>query len=211
MKNTGTSAWTAAGGYRLASLVGGNPWGELVSLNKTESINPNKQKAFSISVTAPQAAGSYVFQWKMTQEGVAMFGPATPEVNVVVTAAGLSAYSVPPCRVVDTRNAAGPYGGPALSANVPRLFAMRGPCGVPSTARGIMITVTAFAPGADGFLLIYPPDVSLPATSTLNYRAGRARSNNVLTTLDAAGQIAVFPNQASGTVHLVLDITGYLQ
>jgi hypothetical protein len=205
------TTWTAAGGYRLAALVAGSPWGDQVSLNNSESIGPGKQKAFSINVTAPQAAGTYGFQWQMIQGGVELFGPATPMVSVAVTAVGLSAYSVPPCRVVDTRNPTGPYGGPALSTNAPRLFSMRGICGVPSTARGVMVNVAAIGPGADGFLQIYSPDLPLPATSSLNYRAGRVRSNNVITTLDSSGQIAVFPNQAGGAVHVVLDITGYLQ
>jgi hypothetical protein len=212
MKNTGTTTWTAAGGYRLASLVAGSPWGDQVSLNNSESIIPGKQKAFSINVTAaPQAAGTYGFRWQMIQEGVELLGPATPLVNVTVTAVGLSAYSVPPCRVVDTRNAIGPYGGPALSTNVPRLFQMRGICGVPSTAKGVMINVAVIEPSGDGFLQIYPSNLPLPTTSSVNYSAGRVRSNNVITTLDSAGRIAVFPNQAGGAVQFVLDITGYLQ
>jgi hypothetical protein len=211
MKNTGTTTWTAAAGYRLAALIAGNPWGDGVSLSNTESISPGSQKAFSVNVTAPLAAGAYGFQWQMIQNGVAFFGPATPTVNVTVTPVGLSAYSVPPCRVVDTRGPVGPYGGPALSTNVRRLFQMRGVCGVPSTAKGVMINVTAIEPSADGFLQIYPPDLPLPATSTLNYRAGRVRANNVKTTLDSTGQIAVFANQPGGAVQFVMDITGYLQ
>src|SRR5512140_3615683 len=41
---------------------------------------------------------------------------------------------VAPCRVADTRNALGAYGGPALSANVSRAFNIQaGPCtGIPS-------------------------------------------------------------------------------
>jgi hypothetical protein len=211
MKNTGMTTWTAAGGYRLAAQVAGSPWGDQVSLNNTESVGPGKQKSFAINVTAPMAAASYAFQWQMDQAGIELFGPATPMVTVAVTGVGLSAYSVPPCRVVDTRNPAGPYGGPALSTNVPRLFSMRGLCSVPSTAKGVMINAAVIQPGADGFLQIYSPDLPLPATSSLNYRVGRVRSNNVITTLDSSGQIAVFPNQAGGAVHVVLDITGYLQ
>jgi hypothetical protein len=211
MKNTGMTTWTAAGGYRLATLVAGSPWGDQVSLNNSESISPGKQKAFSINVTAPLAAGSYAFYWQMIQAGVEPFGTTTPMVTVAVTAVGLSAYSVPPCRVVDSRNPTGPYGGPALSPTAPRLFPMRGICGIPSTAKGVMINATAIEPSADGFLQIYSPDLPLPPTSSLNYRAGRVRSNDVITTLDSSGRIAVFPNQTGGAVQVVLDITGYLQ
>ncbi|MGH9367048.1 MAG: S8 family peptidase, partial [Thermoanaerobaculia bacterium] len=42
-----------------------------------------------------------------------------------------SFYTVTPCRAVDTRNASGPLGGPALSAGGTRTFALAGQCGIP--------------------------------------------------------------------------------
>ena len=43
-------------------------------------------------------------------------------------------YTVAPCRVFDTRNPAGPYGGPALVAGGERSFVLPGRCGIPATA-----------------------------------------------------------------------------
>ena len=47
---------------------------------------------------------------------------------------GARFYTLTPCRLVDTRGAGGPNGGPALVANTDRLFRLVG-CGVPSSAR----------------------------------------------------------------------------
>src|SRR5260370_23571828 len=38
-------------------------------------------------------------------------------------------YTLAPCRVIDTRNPAGPYGGPALLSEATRVFSMAGQCG----------------------------------------------------------------------------------
>ena len=51
------------------------------------------------------------------------------------TAGSLSFYPVSPCRVIDTRNPAGPLGGPLLVAGQPRTMPVRSSaCNIPSTA-----------------------------------------------------------------------------
>jgi hypothetical protein len=88
MKNTGTTTWTASGNYRLGSQ---NPqdngiWGTgRVYLSSYDSIGPGASKTFSFTVTAPAAAGTYNFQWRMVQEAVMWFGDYTPNVAVSVT------------------------------------------------------------------------------------------------------------------------------
>jgi Ig-like domain-containing protein len=211
MKNTGTTTWSKAANYRLGSLVSGNPWGDRVELSATTSIAPGQQVSFAVTAVAPQAAGNFTFQWQMVQDLVGWFGAASPIANITVTAAPLKMFSVPPCRAIDTRNPNGPYGGPALSSHETRLFAMRGVCGIPSTARGVVLNMAAVYPGSDGYLVFYPPNVPPPPISSLNYRAGFLRSNNQIVTLSSSGQMAVFANQGSGTVQLIVDVTGYLQ
>ena len=211
MNNAGTTTWTRSGGYRLGSLTIGDPWGSRIDLDSAASIAPGQQKSFTVSAVAPLAAGSYPFQWQMVQELVEWFGPASPLAQVLVTASPLTAYSVPPCRVVDTRNPAGPYGGPALAAGQTRLFQMRGRCGVPAGAQAVMVNVAALNPTTDGFLVLYPANMPVPGVSTLNYRAGAVRSNNAVLTLDSNGQMAAYAYLGTGTLHFLADVTGYLQ
>lgn len=87
MKNSGTSAWTTAAGYRLGSQ---NPqdngtWGTgRIDLASGESVAAGQNKVFTFSVVAP-SAGSYNFQWRMVQDGVEWFGGFSTNVSVLVT------------------------------------------------------------------------------------------------------------------------------
>jgi hypothetical protein len=51
----------------------------------------------------------------------------------------------------------------------------------------------------------------MPPTSTLNYAAGQTRANNAVVGLSASGALAVRCSQAAGTVHAILDVTGYFE
>src|SRR5438093_8278627 len=81
-------------------------------------------------------------------------------------------YSVSPCRIVDTRNPAGPTGGPALSHGVIRSFPIAGYCNIPSTAKAAVLNVTAVGPTNYGFLTAWPYNTAVPPVSTINFDAG---------------------------------------
>jgi glucose/arabinose dehydrogenase len=120
-------------------------------------------------------------------------------------------HTLTPCRVADTRNAAGPYGGPALSANTTRTFTMTGRCGIPATARALSLNVTVTDPSALGDLRLFPGGAQLPGTSTINFNAGQTRANNALLPLSTAGDLSVRCVMPSGSVHLILDVNGYME
>ena len=120
-------------------------------------------------------------------------------------------FTVTPCRVLDTRNAAGAYGGPALSAGQSRVFTISGVCGVPSTAKAVAVNLTVTGSTAAGNLRLYPSDVALPTASTLNYSTGQTRANNAVVGLGATGAVALRCTQASGSAHAILDVTGYFE
>jgi uncharacterized membrane protein len=87
MQNTGSSTWTAAGAYRLGSVNPSNnlTWGmSRVYLSGNDGIAPGQQKTFTWTITAPTTPGTYNFQWRMVQEGVAWFGAATENMVVEV-------------------------------------------------------------------------------------------------------------------------------
>ncbi|MDQ5857217.1 MAG: SBBP repeat-containing protein [Acidobacteriota bacterium] len=120
-------------------------------------------------------------------------------------------YTVAPCRVVDTRNATGAWGGPALAANTSRSFTITGRCGVPTSADAVSLNITAVASTASGTLRVYPAGTPLPGTSSLNYPAAKARANNGNYGLGSGGAVAVRVDQPSGSVHFVLDVAGYYE
>jgi plastocyanin len=143
---------------------------------------------------------------------------ATPTRTPTVTAPGVTPtplalvfHTLTPCRVADTRNANGPYGGPALQAGATRVFAIANQCGVPAGARSIAFNVTVTQPAASGYITLFPAGASLPLASTLNYRSEQTRANNAIAPLGAGGALAVFSGQGAGTTHFIIDVTGYFE
>jgi hypothetical protein len=137
--------------------------------------------------------------------------PATGGVSVTVNPARTSFFTMTPCRIVDTRNANGPYGGPPITVGPDRAFVLAGQCGIPATAKAVSINVTVTQSTAQGDLRIYPGGSSLPLVPTINYRPGQIRANNALAALGLAGDVVIHCDQASGTVEFIIDTNGYFQ
>ncbi len=129
----------------------------------------------------------------------------------VTPPAAVSFYTVPPCRAFDTRNAVGDFGGPALAAKFERTFLLAGRCGIPASAKALSFNVTATGSTASGNVVLFPGGTSALSTSTLNYAAGDTRANNGVVGLGTGAALRVRSNQASGTVHLILDVNGYFE
>jgi hypothetical protein len=127
-----------------------------------------------------------------------------------VSAAATDFFTVDPCRAVDTRGA----DGPALDAATERVFNVTGyagSCVGLYGARAVALNVAAVGADAPGNVRLYAAGGPIPATSTLNYTAGATRSNNAVVSLNAEGRLAVYVAQASGHVHLIIDIYGYFE
>ena len=139
------------------------------------------------------------------------FPPAKVHLNQgAVVSAPARFYTVAPCRLVDTRRVAGPLGGPALGAGATRSFTAVGNCGVPASARALVLNVTVTGPAGLGNLTLFPFGAAVPLASSLNYGPAQTRANNTVIRL-GAGQLSVRCTQASGTAHLILDVTGYFE
>lgn len=90
MSNTGQTTWRKTDLHKLGSQnPQDNPdWGfQRVELEEGEEIAPGQQKAFTFTITAPSAAGTYNFQWRMVQDMVEWFGEQSTNKVVTVTAA----------------------------------------------------------------------------------------------------------------------------
>ncbi|MGH9367815.1 MAG: hypothetical protein ACRD3M_09105, partial [Thermoanaerobaculia bacterium] len=122
---------------------------------------------------------------------------------------GIGFVGVTPCRVVDTRGAAGTFGGPALPSASPRNFPIpSGPCtGIPVGAGAYSLNVTVTQTLGPGFILMYPQGGVQPVVSTLNYVANQTVANAAIVPAGTGGGITVVAG-VSGT-HLIIDINGY--
>ncbi len=136
--------------------------------------------------------------------------PAIPAFAQADTQSQYGFYTVTPCRVFDTRNPTGPYGGPALAANSDRTLTVAGRCGVPAGAESVVLNVTVTQATAGGDLRVYPGG-SAPTASAINYAAGKTRANNGSYALSTAGDLVLHCDQASGSVHVILDVAGYFE
>lgn len=148
-----------------------------------------------------------------SEDEIGGFGPYTLSVTGTLGIPNnASFYTVTPCRVLDTREENGSWGGPVLTAGVPRTFQIAGRCLIPAEAKSISANLTITQPTAQGHLTVYPGGTPVPGTSTLNFSAGKTRANNAIVLLGGSGTVSVVSGQPPGnTVHFILDVTGYFQ
>ncbi|HEY1206956.1 MAG: hypothetical protein ABSH46_22940 [Bryobacteraceae bacterium] len=121
--------------------------------------------------------------------------------------AGSRFVPVTPCRIADTRNAAGPFGGPTMTAGSMRSFAIpQSVCPIPSTAQAYALNVTVVPSGPLGYLTLWPAGQPQPFVSTLNSPGGTVVANAAIVPAGSGGAVSVYVSNQSD---VVLDINGY--
>ncbi len=123
------------------------------------------------------------------------------------TSGALQFIKIVPCRVADTRNATGPFGGPSIVGGSSRNFVIpNGACGIPVVAAAYSLNVTVVPYGGLGYITVWPSGQSQPFVSTLNSIDGRVKANAAIVPAGSNGAISVF---ATDITDVVLDINGY--
>ncbi len=137
-----------------------------------------------------------------------VFAVAADEQAATPSPTALQFVPLAACRVVDTRNADGPYGGPPITGGSFRSFSMGGSsCHVPLGAQAVSINVTVVPMGGLGYLTVWPTGQDQPTTSLMNSLDGRIKANaDIVLTGNQQGSISVY---ASNTTNVVIDINGY--
>lgn len=142
-------------------------------------------------------------------------------------------FTVTPCRLLDTRNPFGPFGGPPLpplwtddqrpGVNDPSYFspAMRivragGQCGVPAGARAIATNVTVVTASGPGYVRVFRGNGGAQPTSVVSFNTGQTRASQVVIPLSSgtpnSATFGLSASTANGQpVHFVVDVTGYFQ
>jgi hypothetical protein len=122
-------------------------------------------------------------------------------------AGSLDFFTANPCRFLDTRLAAGPFGGPIMGGGQTRSFPVpSSACAIPATAKAYSLNATVVPTGGLGFLTLWGSG-SRPVVSTLN-SDGSVVSNAALVPAGIGGAVTAF---TSDPTHLILDINGYFQ
>ena len=120
------------------------------------------------------------------------FAPARP--------GGLSLYPSVPCRVLDTRNGHGAFGG-ELTVDV-----LNSACVPPNQAQAYVINATVIPVGSLGYLTLWPDGQPQPVVSTLNAVDGALTSNLAILSAGNQGKIDA---HANGITNLLLDLSSY--
>jgi hypothetical protein len=82
-------------------------------------------------------------------------------------------------------------------------------CSLVEGHTGAAPCVTTVAQTASGSLRVFPAGLATPATSNINFAAGRVRANNTTVLLGAAGQATVQNDMVTGQTHVIVDVFGY--
>ncbi|MDP9120938.1 MAG: PQQ-binding-like beta-propeller repeat protein [Acidobacteriota bacterium] len=126
--------------------------------------------------------------------------------------APLNFFTLPPCRLIDTRGPAGTYGAPALPGGF-RSFPLTGRCGIPAGAQAVAANLTVVPQNAAGAIRVAPSGVASMA-STVNFHPGPPRANNAILSLTGfpLGSVTVETDvPPGGAAHLIVDVTGYFE
>jgi Abnormal spindle-like microcephaly-assoc'd, ASPM-SPD-2-Hydin len=205
VKNTGigtltltseTITGTNATSFLKASTTCGASLAAGASCTVSVEFKPVAMGALTASLAiADNATGSPQL---VTLSGTGLAASKTGELQFI---------AVTPCRIVDTRNATGAFGGPELAAAATRSFDVpQSGCGIPTTAVAYSLNVTVVPIKSLGYLTIWPAGQAQPNVSTLNSTDGRVKANATITPAGTSGGVSVYVSDAT---QFILDIDGY--
>ena len=199
---------TAAGpvGTAKDTVLSQGPGGSAVLVDpatKTVEIRDAAARVVG-QVVADGSAGPLVVVGTGT---LAWVRKGTPGDEVVVgtmptapVADGLGFVPITPTRMLDTRTTNQPLGAGAV-----REVALA--AAVPAQAQAVALNVTAVDASTATFLRVWPKDQPMPGTSNLNATPGSTVAVAVVSSVSTDRKVMVRNN--AGSVHLVVDVTGY--
>ena len=212
-----TSIQVAAGPAAIAAGKSVNCAGASLAYNcllagvNSDAISDGILAVISLSISPGHSSSSLVqLKNPIAASAVGNSIPISATSLTVILAPGSDAtlfVPVSPCRIADTRNANGAFGGPAIAGGSSRDFAIpSSACDIPANAAAYSLNV-AIVPGKTlGYLTVWPSGQSQPTVATLNSLDGRIKSNAAIVAAGSNGAISVF---ATDTTHVILDINGY--
>lgn len=201
-----------AAGNAVAFTVGEQYAGQSIAVNLTVTgalargfatlyrCDENRPGTSSLNYQAGQAIANGVITQVSAKGTVCVYVSQSAHVVLDVFGsfpAGAGFTSVTPDRVGDTRADGGgiPTAGSVAAFSVGSQYA----------GRSIAVNLTVAGSSARGFATMFACDQDRPDTSSLNYRAGQAIANGVITEVSATGTVCVYVNRSA---HIIIDVFG---
>jgi len=160
-----------------------------------------------VTVTAPASIAVAPNAGAARSGAITVAGQSVTIQQAAASAPNARFVPVAPCRIADTRAAAGPFGGPSMDAGSTRSFAVpASACAIPATALAYSLNVTVVPQAALPYLTLWPTDQTRPTVSTLNSWQGTVVANAAIVPAGTNGAVSVY---AAGPTDVILDIDGY--
>ena len=202
------AAWTCVGaGGGTCTAAGTGDIGDTVNLPAGGSVT------YTLTGTVDQTASGSLANTATVAVGAGVTDPDPADNSATDTDTVVHDFyfAVDPCRILDTRGGA-PLGGPVMAGQETRTLPVAGTCGIPPTAKAIVVNITVTQATAAGHVVLFAAGQAMPTVSNINYSAGQTRANNGVVTLNASGAIDAFAGQPAGTsVHVIVDVSGYFE
>ncbi|HNG34290.1 MAG TPA: putative Ig domain-containing protein, partial [Blastocatellia bacterium] len=157
----------------------------------------------------PTAAGAFTFTIRATDANNCT-GERQYMLTINSANNGLQFFPLPqPVRLLETRAGFGGCTTPGAIINAGGTFTLpaRTTCaGIPADAQAVTGNITV-VPTGGGFLTLFPSSAQQPTVANSNFGPGEVTNNVFTVGLGAAdGAFKIF---ASGTTHVIVDVTGY--
>jgi acid phosphatase type 7 len=143
------------------------------------------------------------YEWRFLSDGGSVLDSGHGLCHSALPAPASDFYTVPPCRLVDTRDSS------PMTAGVQVAFPAAGTCGVPADATAIVMNATVINPTVSGNLKVYPSGLLTPQAGVVNFSAQKNRGSSAIIPLGVKGEIDALIS--AGTAHVVLDVSGYFR
>lgn len=146
------------------------------------------------------STGSAAVPWVGHVDVVGSQNP--PVVAPAPLVGSLTLVPITPQRLLDTRPA-GQSLGPASRLDL----TVAGVAGVPADAKAVALNVTAVGATEVTFIRAWPAGAAAPPSSLLNAAPGRTAAAAGVTAVGGGGKVSL--SNDAGSLHLVVDVTGY--
>jgi hypothetical protein len=187
-------------GAAYVFVANGGVWSQQAELTASDIVAAYPAFGGSVAITVPSVLIGAPYKTGA--------GGAPYEGAVYAFADALQLVPVTPCRVLDTRNADGPLGGPYVAGGTTRAIPVpSSSCGIPSNAAAYSLNVTVVPrTGVLDYLTVWPTGQSQPGVSTLNSYEGAVLANAAIVPAGTGGSIEAY---ATNDTDLLIDINGY--